>query len=154
MNIIKHRYLYFAISLLVIVPGIIALIVWGLPLAIDFTGGSMLEIKFDSGAAPQPAQVFDLLTKDGVIDSQVQTSGTDGLIIHAKEMDEVTWKPLSTAKLPLIPLSRLALSLDRKSPNGRYWQLLWQPWRSFCTSLSLSAVYNMRSAMVLQRLWP
>jgi preprotein translocase subunit SecF len=90
MNIIKHRYLYFAISLLVIVPGIIALIVWGLPLAIDFTGGSMLEIKFDSGAAPQPAQVFDLLTKDGVIDSQVQTSGTDGLIIHAKEMDEAT----------------------------------------------------------------
>jgi preprotein translocase subunit SecF len=90
MNIIKHRYLYFAISLLVIVPGIIALIVWGLPLAIDFTGGSMLEVKFDSGKAPQPAQVFDLLTKDGIADTQVQTSGTSGIIIHAKEMDETT----------------------------------------------------------------
>lgn len=90
MNIIKHRYLYFAISLLVIVPGIIALIVWGLPLAIDFTGGSMLEIRFDSGTAPQPAQVFDLLTQDGIADSQVQTTGTNGLIIRAKEMDEET----------------------------------------------------------------
>jgi len=90
MNIIKHRYLYFAISLLIIVPGIIALIVWGLPLAIDFTGGSMLEIRFDSGTAPQPAQVFDLLTQDGIADSQVQTSGTDGIIIRAKEMDEDT----------------------------------------------------------------
>jgi preprotein translocase subunit SecF len=90
MNIIKHRYLYFAISLLVIVPGIIALIIWGLPLSIDFTGGSNLEIKFDSGTAPQPAQVFDLLTKDGLVDTTVQTSGTDGLIIHSKEMSEET----------------------------------------------------------------
>jgi preprotein translocase subunit SecF len=90
MNIIKHRYLYFAISLLVIVPGIIALIIWGLPLSIDFTGGSNLEIKFDSGTAPQPAQVFDLLTKDGLADTTVQTSGTDSLIIHSKEMSDET----------------------------------------------------------------
>jgi len=90
MNIIKHRYLYFAISLLVIIPGIIALIIWGLPLSIDFTGGSNLEIKFDSGTAPQPAQVFDLLTKDGLVDTTVQTSGVDGLIIHSKEMSEET----------------------------------------------------------------
>jgi len=31
MNIIKHRYIYFLISLLVIVPGIAALIAWGFP---------------------------------------------------------------------------------------------------------------------------
>ena len=90
MNIIKHRYLYFAISLLVIIPGIIALLIWGLPLAIDFTGGSMLELKFDSGTAPQPAQVFDLLTKDGIADAEVQSSGTDGIIIHSKDMPEET----------------------------------------------------------------
>jgi preprotein translocase subunit SecF len=90
MNIIKHRYLYFAISLLVIVPGIIALIIWGLPLAIDFTGGSTLELKFDSGTAPQPAEVFTLLTNEGLADSTVQTSGTDGIIIHSKEMSEET----------------------------------------------------------------
>jgi preprotein translocase subunit SecF len=88
MNIIKHRYLYFAISLLVIVPGIIALIVWGLPLAIDFTGGSMLEVKFDSGTAPQPAQVYELLNTEGLADSTVQSAGTDGIIIRSKEMSE------------------------------------------------------------------
>ena len=36
MNIIKNRYLFFGISLLVIIPGIIALILWNLPLGIDF----------------------------------------------------------------------------------------------------------------------
>jgi preprotein translocase subunit SecF len=96
MNIIKHRYLYFAISLLVIVPGIIALIVWGLPLAIDFTGGSMLEVKFDSGTAPQPAQVYELLNTEGLADSSVQSAGTDSIIIRSKEMsDEVKTKLIS-----------------------------------------------------------
>ena len=90
MNIIKNRYLYFGISLLVIVPGIIALILWGLPLAIDFTGGSVLEVKFDSGVVPQTEQVIALYNKYGALDAQVQTSGTDGLIIHSKEIDEAT----------------------------------------------------------------
>ncbi len=88
MNIIKHRYLYFAISLLVIVPGIIALIIWGLPLAIDFTGGSILEVKFTSGVVPTTEQIIAVYAKEGVEDVQVQTAGTDGLIIRSKEMDE------------------------------------------------------------------
>jgi preprotein translocase subunit SecF len=52
MNIIKNRYLYFFISLLVIVPGIVFMILnWSasrqpIPLAIDFTGGSLLELQF------------------------------------------------------------------------------------------------------------
>ena len=90
MNLIKHRYLYFAISLIVIIPGMLALAIWGLPLSIDFTGGSVLEVTFDSGTAPQPAQVFDLLTKNGIADSQVQSSGTNDIIIHSKDMTEET----------------------------------------------------------------
>jgi len=57
MNLIKYRYWYFAISLLVIVPGVLALIIWGLPLGIDFTGGSLLEVQFKSGTPPTIAQV-------------------------------------------------------------------------------------------------
>lgn len=49
LDIVKRRYLYFGISLLVIVPGLIALLIWGFPLAIDFTGGSLLQIQFDLG---------------------------------------------------------------------------------------------------------
>ena len=90
MNIIKHRYLFFAISLLVIIPGLIALAIWGLDPAIDFTGGSMLEIKFDSGKAPQPAEVYAFLTDAGIPDATVQSSGTDGIIIRAKDMTEET----------------------------------------------------------------
>jgi preprotein translocase subunit SecF len=88
MNIIGRRYLYFAISLLVIVPGIIALALWGLPLAIDFTGGSLLELQFKSGTAPQPAQIIQLYSQEGFTGVQVQTSGSDTVIIRSKELSE------------------------------------------------------------------
>jgi preprotein translocase subunit SecF len=90
MDIIGKRYLYFLISLVVIIPGVIALIAWGLPLAIDFTGGSDLEVKFDSGKAPQPAEVIKLYNDMGITDVIVQSSGPDGLIVRSKEIDEVT----------------------------------------------------------------
>ena len=75
IDIVKRRYLYFGISLLVIIPGMIALLVWGLPLAIDFKGGSLLDIRFDTGTVPQPAQVSALYAENGFNDSIVQTSG-------------------------------------------------------------------------------
>ena len=58
MNIIKNRYLYFLISLLVIIPGIIFMAIhWTstgegpLALGIDFKGGSLLEVQF-AGTRP------------------------------------------------------------------------------------------------------
>jgi len=90
LNIVKRRYLYFAISLLVIIPGMIALIVWGFPLAIDFTGGSLLDIHFDSGAVPASSDVLQLYSEYGFNDAQVQTAEGNSLIIRSKSMDEAT----------------------------------------------------------------
>ena len=88
IDIVKRRYLYFGISLLVIIPGMLALIIWGLPLAIDFKGGSLLDISFTSGTVPQPAQVTALYDENGFRDSIVQTSGTNGLIIRSIDMTD------------------------------------------------------------------
>jgi preprotein translocase subunit SecF len=88
IDIVKRRYLYFGISLLVIIPGMIALFVWGLPLAIDFKGGSLLDISFTSGTVPQPAQVSELYAAIGFSDSIVQTSGQNGLIIRSADMTD------------------------------------------------------------------
>lgn len=89
MNIVKHRYLYFAISLIVIIPGVVALLMWGLPAGIDFTGGSLLEIHFNS-TLPETDSVVDILHEFGFADAQVQTAGSDKLIIRTKAMDEGT----------------------------------------------------------------
>ena len=89
INIVKRRYLYFAISLIVILPGIAALMVWGLPAGIDFSGGSLLEIRFNS-ALPETEPVLDTLSGFGFSDAKIQTAGSDKLIIRTKVMDEGT----------------------------------------------------------------
>src|SRR3990167_10253702 len=46
MNIIGKKYIWFAISLAIMVPGIISLILFGLNLSIDFTGGSRMTVAY------------------------------------------------------------------------------------------------------------
>jgi preprotein translocase subunit SecF len=87
INIVKYRYLFFGISLLVIIPGMLALLIWHFPLAIDFTGGNLLEVRLDSGALPKPAQVIALYQELNQPDAQVTTSGNNQLIIRSKEMN-------------------------------------------------------------------
>lgn len=47
MNLMKYKVWYFVFSLLIILPGLYFLITSGLRLGIDFTGGSLLEYKFE-----------------------------------------------------------------------------------------------------------
>jgi len=42
---LKYRWLYFLISGLIIAPGVFGLIKWGVRPAIDFTGGTLIEVK-------------------------------------------------------------------------------------------------------------
>ncbi len=90
MNLIHKRYLYFLISGIVIIPGLIALVIWGLPLAIDFTGGSLLEISFTSGTVPQPSDIVNLFAQNGISGAEVQTSGNNSLTIRSKQIDSST----------------------------------------------------------------
>ncbi len=44
INFMKWKWLYFAISLVVIIPGVISLIFFGFKQSIDFTGGTILQV--------------------------------------------------------------------------------------------------------------
>jgi preprotein translocase subunit SecF len=88
IDIVKRRYLYFGLSLLVIIPGMLALLVWHLPLAIDFTGGSLLGVQFTKGTVPEPSQVVTLYAENGFPDTVVQTTGTNGLSIRSTNMTD------------------------------------------------------------------
>src|SRR5512134_1382041 len=90
IDILSKRYLYFAISLLVIIPGLIILGVRGLPLAIDFTGGSLLEIKFEGGTPLANAEIVQLYENAGVDDAQVQTVEGGSLSIRSSFLDNET----------------------------------------------------------------
>lgn len=90
LNLLSKRYIFFLVSFLWILPGLIITAIWGLPLAIDFKGGSLLEVKFESGTSPQPARVITLFNQLGYSDTQVQPTGQDILIIRTTFLDDVT----------------------------------------------------------------
>jgi preprotein translocase subunit SecF len=90
LDIVGKRYWFFGLSLLVIIPGMIFLILFGLPLAIDFTGGSLLEIAFVTGNVPALEDIRAIYATAGFPDSAVQSSGNDRIIIRSKQMDDVT----------------------------------------------------------------
>ncbi len=60
LNIVGKRYWYFALSLLIIIPGTIFLLLFGLRLGTDFTGGT--EIQFNIPAANQSTQIRNVLS--------------------------------------------------------------------------------------------
>jgi preprotein translocase subunit SecF len=102
MNIIKNRYSYFLISLLVIIPGIVFMgLNWQqtkagpLQLGIDFRGGSLLEVQFEPGKRPSADQIAtlykDLSTKDEPIAGPVvQSLDVNAISIRSKAMSDET----------------------------------------------------------------
>ena len=89
-DIIGRRNIYFLISGLMILPGLIGLAIWGLNLGIDFTGGSLVEVRL--GANPAAAQVRSVFVDAGLTDVSVITGSTsDALgktyLIRTKTID-------------------------------------------------------------------
>jgi len=95
LDILGKRYVFFAVSLLLILPGIVILAVRGLPLAIDFKGGTLLELRFPSGNLPDTESVVNLYAEFGFKEVQVQTAlSPDGkrdvLVIRSPFVDDET----------------------------------------------------------------
>jgi preprotein translocase subunit SecF len=86
MNILGKRYIFFGVSLLIIIPGLILLFAGGLPLSIDFTGGSLLEISFNN-QTPAPAEIIAVYEQANIKDTQVQTSDTGSYIIRSQFLE-------------------------------------------------------------------
>jgi preprotein translocase subunit SecF len=78
LNIIGRRNLFFAISLIVIIPGILSMWHNHFLLGIDFAGGTELTVTF--GNHPTLAQVQGAVNAEGVNGSVIQTNKGDYII--------------------------------------------------------------------------
>lgn len=94
-NIVKKRYWWFALSLLIIIPGIISLFLQGLNLGIDFTGGTMLEITFKK--AVTQAAITDTMKSVGLEGSVQLSSGNTSSLIRTVALQEDKRNQLLTA---------------------------------------------------------
>jgi preprotein translocase subunit SecF len=83
VNIVGKRKIWFVISIILIIPGTIALILWGLKPGIDFTGGQEIEV---AGEVSQ-SELSDIISKTGVKEITVTTSGSDRLVARFSDKE-------------------------------------------------------------------
>lgn len=117
INILGKRYLFFAFSLLLILPGLIVLTIWKLPLAIDFTGGSLLEVSFESQQPPQPADLISVYHELGIDDVQVQTTGEGTYLARSSFLDETLQRQVVASMETLVAQSVTVLRFDSVGPT-------------------------------------
>jgi len=93
-NVVGNRYLYFAFSALIIIPGLVAMIysmiTFGSPvrLSIDFTGGSFMELRFEEPV--EVSAVRDIFEEQGFSDVYVQTAdNAKTVIVRTKHLDNL-----------------------------------------------------------------
>lgn len=79
----KFKYWFFVISLVVILPGIFSLFSWGLNLSIDFTGGSILEVKTQG----QANEIKGIFSKNSAEVASVQKTGSGTYLFRTKSID-------------------------------------------------------------------
>src|SRR3990172_107645 len=78
----KFIWLYFLISAVVLIPGMFALIRFGLRPAIDFTGGTLIEVKY---AVDMPqSSIESVLKKQQLTAASIQKSSNREYIITIK----------------------------------------------------------------------
>jgi len=88
----SNRAYWYVISLVTLIPGTIALLLWGLNLGIDFTGGTIWEIQFDESVESE--QIQSVLSANGYGDATVQISSEGELtnnvaIIRMEELAQL-----------------------------------------------------------------
>jgi preprotein translocase subunit SecF len=85
-HFIKLRKIWYTISILILIPGIISLFMQGLNLGIDFTGGSLLDLKFNQPAAIE--QVRGVLGQYGLEGASIQQSDETDYLVRTRELNE------------------------------------------------------------------
>ncbi len=78
-RLMQYKFIYFILSILIILPGLFYLITSGLKLGIDFTGGALLEYKFNKQLNPE-----DINKEIGVI----TTTGQNTYLIRTKPINQ------------------------------------------------------------------
>lgn len=96
LNITQHRNYFFAASIFFMVVSIVFLSMWGLKLSIDFTGGSLLEIKFlkDRPTIDSAQEALRGLNLGEII---IQPAGDKSMVFRFQSVEESTHQNILSA---------------------------------------------------------
>lgn len=88
LDFMKFKLVYFLISLAFLIPSCFSLVMWGIKPAIDFTGGSLLELKFQpNDNQPVDLQITDFKLPENVVVNTIQKTGGNQFLLKMSNID-------------------------------------------------------------------
>ncbi len=107
MFIINHRGFFFWLTGLILAAAVGAVLFWGLPLGIDFTGGSLMQVSYqDSRPALADIEKQISAVHEGTV--SVRTVGTQEVSIRARTMTPEEHEAILAAISSNAPATELA----------------------------------------------
>lgn len=88
LRLIQNRKIFFIFSGLLVALSIASLLIFGLKLGIDFTGGSLMEITYEGDQIPISQEIRDSLKSKGFTISSVQSMAEGSFLIRLEPLDE------------------------------------------------------------------
>ena len=91
MSIIRYRNFFFALAALITGAAIAAIAYFGMPLSIEFTGGSLVEVAYE-GERPDLTTIKEQVDAAGFEETVVRESGESGVLLktHTLSPEEHT----------------------------------------------------------------
>ena len=85
MFIVNHRGIFFWLTGIILVVAVGAIAFYGLPLSIDFSGGSLIEIAYD-GARPDITTLREQVSAIPLGEISLRESGEQGMIVRTRTL--------------------------------------------------------------------
>lgn len=96
MHIVRLRTFFFWLTGAFLAAAIAAIAVFGLPLSIEFTGGTLVEVAYTE-ARPAPADLKEAVSEAGFPDASIRESGANGIVVRAHALTPAEHDALLTA---------------------------------------------------------
>ncbi len=107
MNILKYKKIYYLISVIIILPGIVSLLFFGLKPAIDFTGGSELELEIKNSTSGTPEKLEEIVGSQGFDVQNVGVVDTNIFIVRTETISDLDHKKILTSVKKTYPLTTI-----------------------------------------------
>lgn len=108
LKVVKNRKIWLSLSALLMATSIVFIFLWGFNFGIDFTGGSLMEVKFSENS-PSAFEIRDKLNDLNLSSLSVQPTEDGTFILKFKQIDN------GTHDLVFERLNQYALDLNSSS---------------------------------------
>ena len=138
LNLVSRRNWFYAVSILILVPGIISLLIPPrLKPGIEFTSGTTFAFRYAQDATSD--DVRDVLDGLGYEDARVQRTGTNQFLVQVEEIGGSTAAP---SVGPALPSERDTIEAALRAEHGGFLDSNGEPTTQFLEFSSVSAAVS------------